>query len=344
MARRSSFTAQSNFQPERGAMSERAATLQTTNLWVIALGAVVALLALAIATGTITISQRYISQMMIGVSVAAILVIAAVGLAIIFGVAGVINMAHGQFIMGGAYTAAVVGQLGGNTFVAIPVAFAVVALLGLIVERGIIQWIYDRPLETLLATWGVGIILEVLIKAIFGPELYYVGAPKVLDGGLRLIGRLPYPYYRLFLIGMAILMLAVTYYLIYRTDFGLKVRAVRRNRAMAGCLGINTARIDMLIFMFGSGLAGIAGAVLAPIKSVSTTMGFSYAVDSYMVIVLGGVGNLLGVPTGSFLIGEGETLIATGTNSVIGKLLVFVFIVIAIRIVPRGIFGYQERR
>ena len=117
---------------------------------------------------------------------------------------------------------------------------------------------------------------------------------------------------------MAILMLAVTYYLIYRTDFGLKVRAVRRNRAMAGCLGINTARIDMLIFMFGSGLAGVAGAVLAP--------------------------NLLGVPTGSFLIGEGETLIATGTNSVIGKLLVFVFIVIAIRIVPRGIFGYQERR
>jgi urea transport system permease protein len=113
---------------------------------------------------------------------------------------------------------------------------------------------------------------------------------------------------------------------------------------MSGCLGINTARIDMLIFMFGSGLAGVAGAVLAPIKSVSTTMGFSNAVDSYMVIVLGGVGNLLGVPTGGFIIGEAETLIATGTNSVIGKLLVFVFIVIAIRVVPRGIFGYQERR
>ena len=119
---------------------------------------------------------------------------------------------------------------------------------------------------------------------------------------------------------------------------------MRRNRAMAGCLGIDTARIDMLIFMYGSGLAGIAGAVLAPIKSVSTTMGFSYAVGSYMVIVLGGVGNFLGVPTGAFLIGQGETLLAFRYNSVIGQLLVFVAIVVAIRVFPRGIFGYQERR
>jgi urea transport system permease protein len=289
-------------------------------------------------------SQALISQIMIGLSVAAILAIAAIGLAVIFGVAGVINMAHGQFIMVGAYTAAVVGQLGGNTFIAIPVAFIVVALLGLIVERGIIQWIYDRPLETLLATWGVGIILEVLMKVIFGPELYYVGAPKILDGGLRIIGRLPYPYYRLFLIAMAIVMVVLTLYIIFRTDFGLKVRAVRRNRVISGCLGIDTARIDMLIFMYGSGLAGVAGAVLAPIKSVSTTMGFSYAVGSYMVLVLGGVGNLLGVPTGAFLIGEGETLLAYKYNSVIGQLLVFVAIVIAIRVFPRGIFGYHERR
>jgi urea transport system permease protein len=289
-------------------------------------------------------TQALISQFLIGISVGAILVVAAIGLAVIFGVAGVINMAHGQFIMVGAYTAAVVGQLGGNTFIAIPVAFVVVALLGLIVERGIIQWIYDRPLETLLATWGVGIILEVLMKAIFGPELYYVGAPRVLDGGIKIIGRLPYPYYRLFLIGMAIIMVLATFYLIYRTNFGLKVRAVRRNRAMSGCLGIDTARIDMLIFMYGSGLAGIAGAILAPIKTVSTTMGFSYAVGSYMVIVLGGVGNLLGVPTGGFLIGEGETLLAYKFNSVIGQLLVFVAIVIAIRVFPRGIFGFHERR
>jgi urea transport system permease protein len=291
-------------------------------------------------------SQAILTQFMSGLSIVAILVIAAAGLAIIFGVAGVINMAHGEFIMVGAYTAAVVGQLGGNTFIAIPAAFIVVGLVGLVVERGIIQWIYDRPLETLLATWGVGIALQVGIKLIFGPELYYVGSPHVLDGGLRLpaFGRLPFPYYRMFLIAVAILIMALVFYVIFRTRFGLQVRAVRRNRTISECLGINAARIDMMIFVFGSGLAGVAGAVLAPIKSVSTTMGFPYAVDSYMVIVLGGVGSLWGVVAGGAFIGEAETILAFIFNSVIGKLLVFVFIVIAIRVVPKGIFGYYERR
>ncbi len=289
-------------------------------------------------------TQAIITQFLSGFSVVAILVIAALGLAIIFGVAGVINMAHGEMIMVGAYTAAVVGKLGGNTFIAIPVAFVVVGLLGLALERGIIRWIYDRPLETLLATWGVGIILQTVVKLIFGPELYYVGAPKILNGGFRLIGRLPFPYYRLFLIVMAALLLALVFYVIFRTEFGLKVRAVRRNRAISGCLGIDTARVDMMIFAFGSGLAGIAGAVLAPIKSVSTTMGFPYAVDSFMVLVLGGVGNLWGVLAGSGLIGEAETVLSFIFNNVIGRLLVFLFIVIIIRVVPRGIFGYYERR
>lgn len=288
--------------------------------------------------------QSIITQFLSGFSVVAILVIAALGLAIIFGVAGVINMAHGELIMVGAYTAAVVGKLGGNTFIAIPVAFIVVGLLGLIIERGIIQWIYDRPLETLLATWGVGILLQTIIKLVFGPELYYVGAPKILEGGFRAIGRLPFPWYRLFLIVMAILLLTLVFYVIFKTNLGLKVRAVRRNRAISGCLGIDTAKIDMLIFAFGSGLAGVAGAVLAPIKSVSTTMGFPYAVDSYMVLVLGGVGSLWGVLSGSALIGEAETILSFIFNNVIGRLLVFLFIVIIIRIVPRGIFGYNERR
>ena len=280
--------------------------------------------------------QSIITQFLSGFSVVAILVIAALGLAIIFGVAGVINMAHGELIMIGAYTAAVVGKLGGNTFAAIPVAFVVVGLLGLVIERGVIQWIYDRPLETLLATWGVGIILQTVIKLVFGPELYYVGAPKILEGGFRMIGRLPFPWYRLFLIIIAILLLVLVFYVIFKTNFGLKVRAVRRNRAISGCLGIDTARIDMTIFAFGSGLAGVAGAVLAPIKSVSTTMGFPYAVDSYMVLVLGGVGSLWGVLTGSALIGEAETILSFIFNNVIGRLLVFLFIVIVIRIVPRG--------
>jgi urea transport system permease protein len=288
--------------------------------------------------------QSIITQFLSGFSVVAILVIAALGLAIIFGVAGVINMAHGELIMVGAYTAAIVGKLGGNTFAAIPVAFVVVGLLGLVIERGIIQWIYDRPLETLLATWGVGIILQVLVKLIFGPELYYAGAPKILEGGFRVIGRLPFPWYRLFLIVMAIFLLLLVFYVIFKSDFGLKVRAVRRNRAISGCLGIDTAKVDMTIFAFGCGLAGIAGAVLAPIKSVSTTMGFPYAVDSYMVLVLGGVGSLWGVLAGGALIGESETILSFIFNNVIGRLLVFLFIVVIIRVVPRGIFGFYERR
>jgi urea transport system permease protein len=290
------------------------------------------------------VMQSIITQLLNGFSVVAILVIAALGLAIIFGVAGVINMAHGELIMVGAYTAAVVGKAGGNTFIAMPVAFIVVGLLGLAIERGIIQWIYDRPLETLLATWGVGIILQTVIKLIFGPELYYVGAPKILRGGFHLIGRLPFPWYRLFLIVVAACLMALVFVVIFKTNLGLKVRAVRRNRAISGCLGIDTARVDMLIFCFGSGLAGVAGAVLAPIKSVSTTMGFPYAVDSYMVLVLGGVGNLWGVVAGSGLIGEAETILSFIFNNVIGRLLVFLFIVVIIRIVPRGIFGYSERQ
>jgi len=288
--------------------------------------------------------ESIITQFLSGFGVVAILVIAASGLAIIFGVAGVINMAHGEFIMVGAYVAAVVSKLGGNTFVAIPLAFIVVGLLGLAIERSIIQWIYDRPVETLLATWGVGIALQVIIKLIFGPELLYVGAPEMLQGGVPLIGLLPFPKYRIFLLVLAIVMVAGTFYLLFKTNFGLKVRAVRRNRAISGCLGIDTAKVDMMIFTFGSGLAGIAGAALAPIKSVSPPMGFPYAVDSYMVLVLGGVGNLWGVVAGSAVIGEAEAVLSFVFNNVIGKLLVFVFIVIIIRVVPKGIFGYYERR
>ncbi len=138
-------------------------------------------------------------------------------------------------------------------------------------------------------------------------------------------------------------MLIANYLLIFKTDFGLKVRAVRRNRSMAECIGINTARVDMIIFTFGSGLAGVAGAALAPIKSVSPTMGFPYAVDSFMVLVLGGVGKLMGVVVGSGIIGEGETVLSFIYNSVIGKLLVFILIVIVIRVWPKGLFGYQQR-
>ena len=160
----------------------------------------------------------------------------------------------------------------------------------------------------------------------------------MLDGGFRLIGRLPFPYYRLFLIILAILLVLLSFYVIFKTSFGLKVRAVRRNRAISGCLGIDTARVDMMIFVFGSGLAGIAGAVLAPIKSVSPDHGLPLCGRLLHGLVLGGVGNLLGVPVGAGIIGEAETILAFNFNSVIGKLLVFVFIVMAIRVVPERNF------
>ncbi len=296
-----------------------------------------------------TFLDQVFVQFLTGFSVVAILIIAAIGLAIIFGVAGVINMAHGEFVMIGAYCGYVLQRyvVGPDfeytLFLAIPLAFVVVGLIGLVVERGIIQWIYDRPLETLLATWGVGIALRVIAKLIFGTELKEAQVPDILEGGVRVIGFLRYPYYRMFLIVAAILLLAATFYLMFKTDLGLKVRAVRRNRRIAGCLGINTARVDMTIFVIGSGLAGVAGAMLAPIKTVSPTMGFIYAVDSFMVLVLGGVGSLWGVAVGGGVIGEAETVLAFLTNSVIGKLLVFLFIVIAIRVFPKGIFGYYER-
>src|SRR3990172_4550140 len=231
--------------------------------------------------------QPIITQFLSGFSVVAILVIASLGLAIIFGVAGGIKMDDGKFMMVGRCVAAVVGQLGGNTFIAIPVAFVVVGLIGLAIERGIIRWIYDRPLETLLATWGVGIGLQVIVKLIFGPELYYVGAPKMLDGAFRMIGLLPFPYYRLFLIILAIVMMALTFYVIFKTDFGLKVRGVRRNRGIAGCLGGDTAKVDMMIFTFGSGLAGVGGGAgvhrtpMIPLWALVIGVGIVLAIGTY---------------------------------------------------------------
>ena len=289
--------------------------------------------------------QSIITQFLSGFSVVAILVIAAFGLAIIFGVAGVINMAHGELIMVGAYTAAVVGKLGGNTFIAIPVAFIVVGLLGLIIERGIIQWIYDRPLETLLATWGVGIILQVVIKLIFGPELYYVGAPKILEGGFRVIGRLPFPWYRLFLIVMA--HPAVGPGLL--RDFQDRFRTEGPGRPpQPGDLGLprhrhRPDRHDDFRLWLGScryrrGGAGADQVRLDRPWAFRTRSIPTWCSCSAASAVCGAC------LTGGALIGEAETILSFIFNNVIGRLLVFLFIVIIIRIVPRGIFGYYERR
>ncbi len=290
-------------------------------------------------------AQAIFTQFLTGFSIVAILLIISLGLAVIFGVMRVINMAHGDFIMIGAYVAFVLqGFLGLNLFWGIPAAFLVVGAIGLVVEWGLIRRLYGRPLETLLATWGVSVVLQQGIRLIFGPELRYVRAPLILDGGIHVPGsNLPFAYFRLFIIILALALLFITYWLLYRTDFGMSVRAVNQNRPMAEVLGIDTRRVDGLVFAFGSGLAGVAGTILAPIKTVSPIMGFSYAVDSYMVIVLGGVGRLLGTVAGAAVIGEAETVLAFLYNNVIGKLLVFTVIVLVIRVFPQGLFTLQRR-
>jgi urea transport system permease protein len=190
----------------------------------------------------------------------------------------------------------------------------------------------------------VSVVLQQGIRLIFGPELRYVRAPQLLDGDFAVPGsNLPFPYFRMFIIVLALGLLSLTYWILYRTDLGMRVRAVNQNRPMAEVLGIDTRRVDRFVFAFGSGLAGVAGTILAPIKTVSPGMGFPYAVDSYMVIVLGGVGRLVGTVAGASVIGEAETVLAFLYNNVIAKLLVFTLIVIVIRVFPQGLFTLQRR-
>ncbi len=290
-------------------------------------------------------AEALFAQFLTGFSIVAILLIISLGLAVIFGVMRVINMAHGDFIMVGAYVAFVMQEYFKlNLFWGIPAAFFVLAAIGITVEWGLIRQLYGRPLETLLATWGVSVVLQQGIRLIFGPELRYVRAPQLLDGDLAVPGsNLPFPYFRMFIIVLALGLLLLTYWIIYRTDLGMRVRAVNQNRPMAEVLGIDTRRVDRFVFAFGSGLAGVAGTILAPIKTVSPGMGFPYAVDSYMVIVLGGVGRLVGTVAGASVIGEAETVLAFLYNNVIAKLLVFTLIVIVIRVFPQGLFTLQRR-
>ena len=285
-------------------------------------------------------AEALFTQFLTGFSIVAILLIISLGLAVIFGVMRVINMAHGDFIMTGAYVAFVLQEYFRlNLFWGIPAG-----LVGVVVEWGLIRRLYGRPLETLLATWGVSIVLQQGIRLIFGPELRYVKAPDLVDGGFNVPGsNLPFAWFRLFIIVLALGLLFLTYWMLYRTALGMRVRAVNQNRPMAEVLGIDTRRVDRFVFAFGSGLAGIAGAILAPIKTVSPIMGFPYAVDSYMVIVLGGVGRLVGTVAGATVIGESETVLAFLYNNVIGKLLVFTLIVIVLRVFPQGLFTMQRR-
>lgn len=286
-----------------------------------------------------------------GLSLGSVLLLAAIGLAITFGVMGVINMAHGEMVMIGAYVTFVVqdiirtsapGLFDYSLFIALPLAFLVAGAIGVAMERGIIRFLYGRPLETLLATWGVSLILQQAVRTIFGPNNREVGNPSWMSGSLE-IGQLALTWNRLYIIVFALLVFATLFVVMRKTSFGLQMRAVVQNRRMAGSMGIRTKWVDALTFGLGSGIAGIAGVALSQIDNVSPNLGQAYIVDSFMVVVFGGVGNLWGTLVGAFSLGIANKFLEPYAGAVLGKILVLVFIILFIQKKPRGLFALKGR-
>lgn len=290
------------------------------------------------------------NQLVSGVGIVGILLLTGLGLAITFGVMRIINLAHGEFIMLGAYVTFLMQDLFKmDLLLTIPFSFIITALIGALIELTIIRRLYGRPLETLLATWGLSIVLRGVVKLIFTAQLKYVKAPSYISGSLTLltdsegIPTVSISYYRLFIIGIAIALLLLTGYLLYGTSLGRQMRAVTQNRDMAKCLGINTSLVDMATFAYGCGLAGIAGTVISAIKTVSPPMGQDYLVDAWMVVVTGGVDKLVGTLAGAFLIGQSKAAIAFFLNDPIARVIVLIAVIIIIRYRPEGLFTVQKR-
>ena len=310
----------------------------------------------AAAKGVLRIEQALaawgaLQNVIYGLSLGSVLLLAAIGLAITFGVMGVINMAHGEMVMIGAYTTFMVqeiirssapGLFDYSLFIALPLAFVIAGAVGIAIERGIIQWLYGRPLETLLATWGLSLVLQQAVRTIFGPTNREVGNPSWMEGAAQL-GGLTMTYNRLWIIVFAVLVFAVLQLLLKRTSFGLQMRAVTQNRAMAGAMGIRTGKIDALTFGLGSGIAGIAGVALSQIDNVSPNLGQGYIIDSFMVVVFGGVGNLWGTLVGAMTLGVANKFLEPYAGAVLGKILILVFIILFIQKRPRGLFSLKGR-
>jgi urea transport system permease protein len=287
-----------------------------------------------------------------GLSVASILLLAALGLAITFGLMNVINMAHGQFIMVGAYVAYVCGNLAagalgsaaGNAFLlALPASFLVTAGLGWLLERGLIRFLYKRPLDTLLATWGVGLLFEQAAKNIFGAPNVTVKVPEWLTGSLQLGEDLTLSYARLFILGLALLALGGVYAYLFRTNSGRLVRAVMQNRSMADCLGVRTERVDAYTFAIGTGLAGLAGAALCLLGPVGPFIGTDYIVQAFMVVVLGGVGQLLGTVGAAASIGGLDSIFNLKFSVSIGQVIVFAAVIAFLQFRPSGFVRTRAR-
>ncbi len=283
-----------------------------------------------------------------GLSLGSILALAAIGLAITFGVMGVINMAHGELIMIGAYTTYVVqllmpNHIGASILVAIPAAFASAALLGIVIERLVIRFLYGRPLETLLATFGISLFLQQAVRTVFSPLNRPVATPDWMSGSLQINSLLSITYNRLYIFGFCLLVFAVLYLVMTRTPLGLQVRAISQNRSMARAMGIRSQRVDVMTFALGSGIAGIAGVALSQITNVGPNLGQAYIVDSFMVVVFGGVGNLWGTLVSGLTLGIAGKFLEPVTGAVLAKILVLIFIILYIQKRPRGMFPQRGR-
>ncbi|MCU0565917.1 MAG: urea ABC transporter permease subunit UrtB [Oculatellaceae cyanobacterium Prado106] len=290
----------------------------------------------------------FANQLLNGVGIVGILLLTGLGLAITFGVMRIINLAHGEFIMLGAYVSFVLqSAFKMDLLLTIPFAFLFTALVGAVVELTIIRRLYGRPLETLLATWGLSIVMQGIVKLIFTAQLKYVKAPPYIRGNLTVFGSgeqaVEISYYRLFIVVVALLLLALTAFLLYKTSLGREVRAVTQSREMAKCLGVNTSLIDMATFAYGCGLAGIAGSVISSLKSVAPPMGQDYLVDAWMTVVAGGVDKLVGVLAGAALIGESKAAIAFLLDDPAARVIVLAALIILIRYRPEGLFTIQKR-
>lgn len=288
-----------------------------------------------------------------GLSLGSILLLVSLGLALAFGLMRVINMAHGEFIMIGAYVAFLFQQalapvLGGVEpgiwfILAIPAAFIVAAALGALMEVTMIRHLYGRPLDTLLATWGVGLILQQAARSIFGAPNVNVSSPVWLSGGFDIGAGLLLPYKRVFIIALVTLVVLAVYLYLHRTVNGRRLRAVMQNREMASCLGVRSRWVDASTFALGTGLAGVAGVALSQLGSIGPALGTFYIVDAFMVVVLGGVGRLPGTILAALLIGVTNTLLELGTTATVGKVLVLLLIIAFLQWKPSGLATLQTR-
>ena len=286
-----------------------------------------------------------------GISLGSVLLLAAIGLAITFGVMGIINMAHGEMVMIGAYFTFVVQQVIRTSYpglfdwslaIALPVAFLMTALIGLVIERGVIRFLYGRPLETLLATWGISLILQQTVRTIFGPTNQEVGNPSWMSGSFAL-GGMTITWNRMWIVLFSLTIFFALLALMKRSAFGLQMRAVTQNRRMASSMGIRTPWVDAFTFALGSGIAGIAGVALSQIDNVSPNLGQSYIIDSFMVVVFGGVGNLWGTLVGALTLGVANKFLEPYAGAVLGKILILVLIILFIQRRPRGLFALKGR-